>query len=286
MRRAGSAMVASTHDSDGAGSSAAALAGTISHNQYATCAPATRLSGTRSKPTTSTETLAAIVSTTSENSAWLIIAQTLDQHLELGDVLLGQLLVFAEMRHERRNASPKQSIDQPFALAGQPLLPRQHRRIDVAAPVFLGADRTFLQEPVEERLDGRFLPLPLARKRGHDLLSRARARPPQHGQHHRFRVTDRYRSLHRLGSVKRSRPPLWQRLRHPEPQHIVPIVGGVSLPRRRTHQPRRVSPRPAPIYPETAGSPHLGRAPIRRRAGVGLGITILVPLPDIADHIV
>jgi hypothetical protein len=60
----------STHDPDGAGSTAAtALAGTISHSQYAACAPAPRLSGARRRPTTSMEMLDATVSTTSEKSA-------------------------------------------------------------------------------------------------------------------------------------------------------------------------------------------------------------------------
>src|SRR5579863_2694230 len=109
-------MVASADE--GAGSNAAtALDGTISHNQYAACAPVACLSGARSKATTSMETLAATVSTTRENSAWLIIAETLDQDLELGDVFLGQLLVFAEMRHHRSNPATEQSVEQPVALA-------------------------------------------------------------------------------------------------------------------------------------------------------------------------
>ena len=58
--------------------------------------------------------------------------------------------MLAEMRHERRNSPAKQPVEQSLALAGQPLLPRQYRGIDVAAPIFLGADRAFLQQAIEQ----------------------------------------------------------------------------------------------------------------------------------------
>src|SRR5579863_801568 len=66
-----------------------------------------------------------------------------------------------------------------------------------------------------------------------------------------------------------------QRLRHPEPHHIVPVIGRVSLARRRAQQPRRVSPGSAPVHSEAIGSPRFGRTPVRRRAGITLGIAVL-----------
>src|SRR5215469_14868591 len=63
------------------------------------------------------------------------------------------------------------------------------------------------------------------------------------------------------------------------------MIGGISLAGRWTKEPSRVMPRPATINAKTSVS-CFGRRPVVRRSRVGLRVTILRPLPDIAGHVV
>src|SRR5688572_25976603 len=103
--------------------------------------------------TTPIATLAAMVSSAITCSKLALILDLLDQALELGQIFLGELLLFAEMRDERCDAAAKQAIEQALAFARQPFFALHYRRVQVAAAIAFGADRALVKESVEQRFD-------------------------------------------------------------------------------------------------------------------------------------
>src|SRR5690606_9073424 len=144
-----------------AGSDTARIAaGTTAHAAYAADAPNPRRSGWRSASTQRIAALAArLASASTRSRSAAVMVEAIQQLAQFRDVVRGQLPVGAEVRHKRGDPTVEQALEQPLALAGHPVLPAQHRRVEVAAPVLLGADRALAQQAVEQGLDGGFLPL-------------------------------------------------------------------------------------------------------------------------------
>src|SRR5690606_11401206 len=175
-------------------------AGTSHHAMYAARAPNARRSGRRASSTSETAALPTSVAwTISAIASRLSIVELLEQLAQLRDVLRAELALAAEMRDQRRDAAVEQPLQQAFAFVHQPGLPAQHGRVEVAAAVLGRPDRALLQQAVEQRLDGGFLPVLAPRERGHHVLGgERRAAPglsgPEDFHHHRFGFAD----LHRL----------------------------------------------------------------------------------------
>src|SRR3569833_1427903 len=134
------------------------LRGTMSHNPYAARAPAIPRKGVRSRPTRRAATLAAIVSS-SRQSTKSVTIELLEEALEVREIPLRQLSLFAEVGYERGYAAAEQSVQEAFALRREPLLPRQQRRVLVAAAGFFGPRRALFDEAAQEGLDRRFRPV-------------------------------------------------------------------------------------------------------------------------------
>src|SRR5262245_16849729 len=110
-------------------------------------------------PTTTMATLAATVSSAIKYIGLTLIFELLDQAFEFRDVFLGQLPLLAEMRHQRRDATAKQPVQESLAFTHEPLVALKQGRVEITATVFLGADGLFLQEAIQQRLDRRLLPV-------------------------------------------------------------------------------------------------------------------------------
>src|SRR5437660_6744226 len=85
-----------------------------------------------------------------------------------------------------------------------------------------------------------------------------------------------------------------ERFRYPKSHDGVTIVGGIPFARRRAQRPRPEHPRSTAIYPHAllgaigarvAYASFVGTA-VCWRAGVALSVTILRPLPNVADNVV
>src|SRR5687767_13437191 len=107
-------------------------AGTSNHNAYVARAPKARRNGRRSASTSSVAPPAARVVSNSSCSNSAIIVQPLDQLAQFGHVFLRQLAMLGEVRHQRRHASAEEAVEQALALAHQPLVALERRRVEVA----------------------------------------------------------------------------------------------------------------------------------------------------------
>jgi hypothetical protein len=124
----------------------------------------------------------------------LSIVELLEQCAQLRDVLAAELAVAAEVRHQRRHPAVEQPLQQALAFAEQPVLSLEHRGVEIAAPVAVGADGALAQQTVQQGLDRGFLPVPCRPQGLHHVLGRHRLASPKHLHDLGFGLGD----LHRL----------------------------------------------------------------------------------------
>src|SRR5690606_12327976 len=117
------------------------------HAPYATRAPKPARNGRRNASTSTIARLVASVDSSSacSNSIALIsiapIVDILEQLAQFRDVGLVELAVLAEVRDQRRDPPIEQPRQQAFALAQQPGLALEHRRVEVTPALATGGDR-------------------------------------------------------------------------------------------------------------------------------------------------
>jgi hypothetical protein len=94
------------------------------------------------------------------------------------------------MRDQRRHAALEQAIEQTLALRVDVIGAFEEWSVEIAATVALGADRTFLEQAVEQRLDRRFLPIGALGEDGDHFFGAERVLAPEHIHDHAFCFTD------------------------------------------------------------------------------------------------
>src|SRR6185312_4145688 len=123
---------------------ASSTSGGSSHSWKARSVPNRRRHGLRSAATTSTAAVKARISNQPRPSqsiparSRLFIVELLEQFAQFGDVLLRQLALLGEVRHQRCHPAAEQAVEQALALLLDVLPARQQRRVEVAAAVALG----------------------------------------------------------------------------------------------------------------------------------------------------
>src|SRR5471032_2807406 len=138
-------------------------------------------------------TLRATVARSSMGSSSLMsftVIELSDQAFEFFQVRLAQLAVTAEVRHQRRHAAVEHAVEEALAFAVQPLFARDRRRVEIAPSILQHLDRVLAQQPVEQSLDGGFLPGALVADGGGHLVRAARAMRPQGLHDDRFGFAD------------------------------------------------------------------------------------------------
>src|SRR5690242_20466658 len=159
---------------------ASTASGGNSHSWNASPVPNRRRQGLRTAATTSTAAVNASSASQPRavhavtSASMLLIVELLQQFAQFGDVLLRQLALLGEVRHQGRHAAAEQAIEQALALLLHVLLARQQRRVEVAAAVAFGLHGLFLQQAVEQGLHRALLPALRGPDLGQDLLGRAR----------------------------------------------------------------------------------------------------------------
>src|ERR1700744_5158698 len=178
----------------GAGMSDTPIAtGTSAHSKYATCAPKRWRNGLRTISTSAIAKLEASVACHNSISRSAVMIEILDEALEFGDVLLGQLSAVGKVRAQWCDAASEQTIEQRGARRVDVILALEQRAVEVAPAVALGGDRALLEQAIEQRLDGGFLPVGGLGQFGHHVIRRRRVLLPQHFHHQAFRIADCHR---------------------------------------------------------------------------------------------
>src|SRR5262245_37044203 len=158
-------------------------------------APPSLRSGARSASTRTMAALeATVASSNARSSSAAFIVELLQQAAQFGDVLATELAVLAEVRHQRRDATAEQALEQALALLQHPLLALEQRRVEVTAAVLLRFHRALVEQAVEQGLDGGFLPLAAVGQGGDHVLGAERMAAPEHVHDGGFGFAD----LHRL----------------------------------------------------------------------------------------
>src|SRR6185437_10847452 len=174
---------------------ASIASGGSSHSWNARSVPNRCRHGLRNAATSSTATVKASSSSQPRPSqsiaaSSLVIVELLEQFAQFGDVLLRQLALLGEVRHQRRHPASEQAVEQALALLLHVLLAREQRRIEVAAAVALRVHGLFPQQTVEQGFDRALLPALRRADFREDFLGRAWRLAPQYVHHYCFRFAD------------------------------------------------------------------------------------------------
>src|SRR5262245_22539351 len=113
------------------------------------------------------------------SSSSIMIFDLVDETLEIRDVPLRELAVAAEVRGEGSDAAGEETIEETLAFVQDPFVAGDQRRIAKTPGVLLRVNSLLLQQAVQQRLDGCFLPVLLAFERGNYGFRREGAAVPE-----------------------------------------------------------------------------------------------------------